>query len=133
MRPDKLELVDLRRYFGGGEIGLGGNGFADHVDHEFAGLFDVAQGVFALAGLIGCRLDATAGQNSTVGGAEPTPVKKLKGARLAMPSAVDGGDQRNGPRHDDAGHQLVDLALLAVGGVEAEHGACVTSSSRSFC
>ena len=57
-----------------------------------------------------------------MGGTEPTPEKKLKGARLATPSQIDGGNQGNRPRHDDAGHQLVDLlAGFAGGRVKCEH------------
>src|SRR4249920_1617589 len=49
------------------------------------------------------------GQNSTVGGADPTPQKKLKGARLAAPARSTVDTSATG-RHNDAGHDLVYLA-----------------------
>ena len=83
------ELVHVRRHLGCGGIGCRGDGVADDVDDELAGFLDVAQGVFASRPVSARRLPSrSAGQKSTVGGTEPTPEKKLKGARLATPSRL---------------------------------------------
>jgi hypothetical protein len=78
------EFVDFRADLGRGGVGFRGDGAGDDVDDEFAGLLDVAQGVFAVVGAVG-GLERREGQKRTVGGLAPTPEKKLKGATLATP------------------------------------------------
>ena len=79
-----MKLIHFRRNFGRGGVGACSDGFADHVNHKFMRLFHVAQGVFALVGF--------SAADGAQGGTEQHrrrngsyPVKKLKGARLAMP------------------------------------------------
>ncbi len=58
------------------------------------------------------------GEKQITGGLALMPVKKLNGARLRMPSALNGRDECDRPRHDGADHELVDVAGIALGGVD---------------
>jgi hypothetical protein len=116
----KHELVHLRRHFGGGGVCCRGDGIADHVHHKLAGLFHVAQGVFPWVESDpgGRRADHRAKQQCGRVGAHAG--EKAEWRKVGQSVAVNGGNQRHRARHNDAGHELVDLARFVVGGVDGE-------------
>lgn len=91
------------------------DGFGDDVDDKFSCLLDVAEGVFAVVGLVrrgsggrggerraeehGGRIGADAGEEA-------------EGRDVAHACGIDGGDQGDGSRDDESGHELVALQNL---------------------
>ena len=116
----ELELVDLGRHFSGCGVCLVGDAFVDDVDDELTGGFDVAEGVFALGGMsAGC---AQSGAEEDGGRSGTYPGEEAEGGRGWRCLGIDRGYQGDGAGHDDAGHQLVDLALRVLRGINREHG-----------
>jgi hypothetical protein len=94
----------------------------DDVDDEFAGLLDVAQGIFAVVGPISAvGTERRAEEHGRRVGSDPG--EEAEGGNVGDAILVDGGDECDGTGYDEAGHQLVDVEHAVVGGIEAFHGA----------
>jgi hypothetical protein len=81
----EVKFIDFRRHLGGCGVCLRGDGFADDVDDELVCVASTLCKVSLRCAPGPGPAARRAGQKSTVGGADPTPEKKLKGARLAAP------------------------------------------------
>jgi hypothetical protein len=83
-KTDLLELVGLRRMVHGGLVHGVGERYRDDVYHELSGILLVAERVF------GDRFWSARGSTlkRSMGGLREATAKKLKGARLGIPSAL---------------------------------------------
>lgn len=121
----ELEFIDFGTDLGGGNIGSLCEGGGDDVDDEFAGLLDVAEGVFAVLGA-----GTMGGAEEDGGGIGADSAEEAEGGEIRNAVAVDGGNERYGAWHDESDHELVGIEQAVRCGIDGAHGGDRAKSSR---